>query len=339
MSHAVSSNGFESGPDRAAGAPGLESAALALDRGAAHTLGVPDAAAAERTDRPEATVSVDLDPVDLHLASYGIRSLPPDPLIYARAIPRLLEVFDRCGMRATLFVVARDATAHRAEIAEAVFAGHEIASHSLTHPLGLSRLSAEALRREFAESRWLLEETSGTPVVGFRAPQFDMSARALDLLAAAGYAYDASACPSPMLVSTRLSQLLMSRGRSRLGILPFTWRRTPHRLGTGRTVLEFPLSVTPFERRPLHHSLRFRMSDRRFDRLLAGFAGRREPLSYLLHAIDVLALVEDHVDPRLAGYSGMDRRLPEKVAILERTLRAIAARFETKPYRERLTTM
>ena len=292
-------------------------------------------------NRPLATISVDIDPIDMHLAGYGHRSLPPDPLVYTVALPRLLELFERCGVSATLFVVARDATAHRATLCAALDAGHEIASHSLTHPLGLASMSPEALKREFAESRWLLEETSGAPVVGFRSPQFDMDARALEFLAEAGYAYDASACPTPMLISTRIAMALKGRrapGALRLKILPFTWNRAPHLHRAGcRSIHEFPLSVTPIDRFPLHHSLRYRMTDGRCLRLLDGFARRGEPISYLLHAADVLGLEEDHVDTRLAGYSGMNRTLTAKLALLERTLRAIVARFETRPFRDRLT--
>src|SRR4029079_19633928 len=65
-----------------------------------------------RVTRPVALVSVDVDPVDLHLVGYGYRSLPPDPLVYTTALPRLLDCFGRCGVRATFFVVARDAPAH-----------------------------------------------------------------------------------------------------------------------------------------------------------------------------------------------------------------------------------
>lgn len=290
--------------------------------------------------RPIATIGIDIDPIDLHLAGYGYRSLPPDPLVYDFAVPRLLELCERCGISATLFVVARDATAHSDVLAAAVDAGHEIASHSLTHPIGLASMSAEALRREFAESRWLLEQTSGAPVVGFRSPQFDMSTRALEVLAEAGYAYDASACPTPMLISTRIAMMFKNpdaSGATRLKILPFTWRRGPHlrHLGT-RTVHEFPLSVTPIDRYPLHHSLRYRMTDGRFDRLLRGFAWRKESLSYLVHAADLLGMAEDKVDPRMAGYSGMKRPLAWKLALLERTFRAISARFETRPFRDRL---
>jgi len=290
--------------------------------------------------RPFATVSVDVDPVDLHLHGYGVRGLAPDPLVYTHALPRLLELFARHGVRATLFVVARDAEAQRSALTDAVAAGHEVASHSLTHPIGLARLGATALRRELVESRARLADATGAPVVGFRAPQFDMDGRALAMLAEAGYAYDASGCPSQIVIDTRIAMLLLGPDRLaalRLRFLPFTWRRMPYvHAARGRPIREFPLSVTPLERRPLHHSLRRRMPDGRFARVLNGFARRREPVSYLLHAADALGLAEDGVDRRLRRFAGMSQPLAKKLDLLDRTFREIARRFDPVPFRDRL---
>ncbi len=290
--------------------------------------------------RPAATVSVDLDPVDLHLVGYGYRSLPPDPLVYARALPRLLERFARHGVRATFFIVARDATAHAAELRAIRDAGHEVASHSLTHPLALASLPPELMRRELADSRVLLEQALGDRVVGYRSPNFDMSARSLGVLAECGYSYDASAYPTPMLLPARLVLALKSRdagGVLRLKAWPFTWRRTPHvRAAAGRPLQEFPVSVTRFLRWPVYHTLRDRMSDAAFDRILAAFAGRGEPLSYPLHGVDALGLHEDGVDARFAPHPGMGTPLESKLALLDRTLAAIAARFEPRTFQDRL---
>ncbi len=281
-----------------------------------------------------------MDPVDLHLVGYGYRSLPPDPLIYASAMPRLLDAFAASGVRATFFVVGRDATAHRGLLARLVAGGHEVASHSLTHPMALASLSVEAMRREFRDSRAALEDAGGAPVVGFRAPNFDMSDAVLEQLAEAGYAYDASAYPTPMLVPARLLLALKSRDASsvlKLRMWPFTWRRDAHDRPAGRhTLREFPVSVTPRLRWPVYHTLRYSMSDAGFARTLDGFVRRGEELSYPLHAVDALGMAEDRVDPRLAPHPGLERPLASKLALLERTLRAVAERFDSKPFRDRL---
>ncbi|HTR96454.1 MAG TPA: polysaccharide deacetylase family protein [Candidatus Acidoferrales bacterium] len=290
--------------------------------------------------RPAAVVSVDVDPVDLHLVGYGFRGLPPDPSIYVHAMPRLLDVLARCGIRATLFMVGRDAEAQAAIVGGAVAAGHEIASHTWSHPIGFASLPVERQLHELADSKRALERAGGREVVGFRAPNFDMNAAAAARLAAAGYRYDASAYPSPMLVPARA--LLALKGRNPLGVLamrpwPFTWRRTPFtwRL-SGGSLREFPLAVTPGLRVPVYHTLRYYSDERRFGPQLDAFARRGELLSYVLHAVDALGLVEDGIDPRLHKHPGMDRALGPKLALLERSLRAVAERFDPMTYAELL---
>ncbi len=290
--------------------------------------------------RPLATVSVDVDPVDLHLIGYGFRDLPPDPLSYERALPRLLQCFERHAIRATLFFVARDAQGQAPAIRALTAAGHEVASHSLTHPMAFAKLSPERQRAELEGSKRALEAAGAGEVAGFRSPNFDMDARALAALAAAGYRYDASGYPTPLLFPARVVLALKSRDPLavlRLRPWPFTLRRAPHTLDAGgRSLREFPVSVTPGARFPVYHTLRYGMSDARFAGTLDGFVRRGEPLSYPLHAVDALGFAEDGVDPRLAGHPGMATALAAKLDLLERSLKAIAERFETATFRERL---
>jgi len=288
--------------------------------------------------RPSATVSVDVDPVDLHLVGYGHRDLAPDPSVYDTALPRLAEAFERAGMRATFFIVARDAEGQAEALRRLSDAGHEIASHSFTHPLGLRRLDRAALAHELADSRTVLERTVGTEVVGFRAPNFDRDDRVMHALAEAGYRYDASGYPTPFLIPARLMLALKSDdpfGVLRLGVWPADWRRLPHRPRAGG-LCEFPASVTRGLRVPIYHTLRYLTTGRRFLERIEGLAARGEPLSYLLHAVDLLGLAEDHVDARLAVHPGMRRPLAEKRALLDEVLATIARRFAARPFRDRL---
>ena len=289
--------------------------------------------------RPVAVISVDVEPVDDHLVGYGIRGLPHDPLVHARALPRLLDVFARTGIRATLFLVGRDAETHAAALREAASAGHEIASHSWSHPMGFASLPPERQRAELEDSHRALEHASGSPVVGFRAPHFDLDARAVPRLVAAGYRYDASGYPSPMLLLARALLVLKSASRGDVPAiaLPFTWRRDPHDWrAAGATIREFPLAVTPRLRMPVYHTLRYYTSEATWHSRLDGFARRGELLSYALHGVDALGLTEDQVDDRLARHPGMNRPLAEKLRLLEATLRRITSRFESRPFRELL---
>lgn len=290
--------------------------------------------------RPYATISVDVDPVDLHLVGYGYDGLPPDPLAYTRALPRLAEMFARHRVRATLFVVGRDAAANAGVLRELEAAGHEIASHSLDHPMPFVRVPMSRLRHQLAESKRLLDAVLARPVVGFRAPNWDVSPRALAPLADAGYLYDASGFPSLFQVPVRLLLLLKSddkRKTFRMRPWPWTLRRRPFRWRSGeKEIVQFPISVSRWVRFPLYHTTRYLTSQRYVERQLDGFVRRGETFFYPLHAVDALGLHEDAVDGRLARHPGLEHPLERKLAILDGCLSAISARFECVPYRDLL---
>ncbi|MEX1073175.1 MAG: polysaccharide deacetylase family protein [Chloroflexota bacterium] len=288
--------------------------------------------------RPSATVSVDVDGVDLHLAGYGHQNLPPDSAVYGVALSRILDILARHSVRATFFVVGRDAEGQSTMLRQMVAAGHELAAHSMTHPPVFSRMPASQLAHEVTESRRVLAAATGSDVVGFRAPNWDLDRAAIPTLASAGYRYDASGFPSLFQIAARGLLAIKSRQLDPLvsmNLWPFTMRRLPHLLSAGESALgEFPISVTPVIRWPIYHTVRYMIDSRRFETQLDGFVRRREPFFYPLHAIDGLGLREDRADPRLAGHPGMDRSLEEKLDILNRAVEAIAARFDCAPYRD-----
>lgn len=287
-----------------------------------------------------ATVSVDVDPVDLHLVGYGHKDLPADDLVYRSALPRLAEVFARCGVRATFFVVGRDAPAIATMLRGLAAAGHEIASHTLTHPMPFVRVARSQIHKEVGESKRLLEEASGSEVIGFRAPNWDMSTRAVMPLAKAGYRYDASGFPTPLQIPARM--LLAWKARTprtlwRMRPWPFTLRRHPYRWeAEGHTIHEFPISVTPLMRFPIYHTSRYMISARAFGGHLDGFVRRGENFYYALHAVDALGQSEDRVNPSLARHPGMEHPLAYKLDLLATSLTAIAERFASTTYRAQL---
>ncbi|MEM9489680.1 MAG: polysaccharide deacetylase family protein, partial [Myxococcota bacterium] len=140
-------------------------------------------------------ISIDVDPIPCY---YRIHALGPAPselraAIMRRCVPRFAEVFARRGVRATFFVVAEDvddavlgdqAGPIRALLRDLVAAGHEIASHSYSHPYELARLGRERVAAELGRAHDLLSAACGRPVVGFRAPGYDLSATMLDRLIA-----------------------------------------------------------------------------------------------------------------------------------------------------------
>jgi len=114
--------------------------------------------------------------------------------IGAEGVEFLLEAFATAGVRGTFFTVSEIAETHPALLERVAAGGHEIASHTHTHP-GLSTLSAAERREELLTSKARLEATAGCEVSGFRAPSFDVPSDLLGSLAEAGYDYDSSVVP------------------------------------------------------------------------------------------------------------------------------------------------
>ena len=115
----------------------------------------------------------------------------------APAIDRILALLAEFGVQATFFVLGWVGRHERGVVQRIADAGHEIASHGMSHAM-LTRLTPAQFRQELTDSRKLLEDISGSDVLGFRAPTFSVlhaTAWALDELEQAGYAYDSSVFP------------------------------------------------------------------------------------------------------------------------------------------------
>ncbi len=115
-----------------------------------------------------------------------------------RNTDRLLELLDEGGAHATFFTVGWVAWKYPELIKRIAAAGHELASHSFWHEV-VRRHDRETMRADLEGSRHLLQDLSGQPVEGYRAPGNSITpedAWAFDLLLQAGFSYDASLCPA-----------------------------------------------------------------------------------------------------------------------------------------------
>jgi len=284
-----------------------------------------------------AVLSCDLDTVDRHLQGYGFEGLAPCNRIYRTAVPRLLELLGELGVPGVLFAIARDAAAERGLLRETIRAGHEVASHSLTHPQPFSTLGDGALRLELLGSRTRLAEATGTEVAGFRAPAWDVDARVLGAVRAAGYRYDASIFPTPAILASRLAAYRRSTGKRSIlsmEVLGHAFARlAPHRVA-GLT--EFPISVTRWLRVPVYHTVSYLVPRRFFRSALAALLASPRPVFYEFHAADLLDLEGDGIDPRMARHPGMGVPLARKRAALRETLATIARARRVVTYRQAL---
>lgn len=143
---------------------------------------------------------------------------------------RVLEIFGLHGIRATFFVLGWVARRSPALVREIQSAGHEIASHGMSHKLVYNQ-SPEEFAIETRDSKSLLEDICGEPVHGYRASTYSITRKslwALDVLCDLGFKYDSSIFPI---------------AHDLYGIPDAP--QVPSRLvaPSGQSIVEFPLSV------------------------------------------------------------------------------------------------
>ena len=115
----------------------------------------------------------------------------------AANVDEILEFFDQYGVKATFFTLGVIGAEQPGVVRRIATAGHEIASHSYDH-LRLFNLSDERARDQVVRSKHVLEDASGGPVYGFRAPEFSVCRKnefLLEVIRDTGYRYDSSIYP------------------------------------------------------------------------------------------------------------------------------------------------
>lgn len=174
-----------------------------------------------------------------------------------RNLEQLLALLDAAATRATFFFLAGVAREHPRLARAVAAAGHEIACHGLRHvPVSL-RTRAD-VRDDVRRARAILEDVTGSRVIGFRAPCFVRDARhlwLLDELAEAGFAYDSSWLPL-RYVPGAVPRIGGTRG--------------PTRLASG--LWEFPMPVS-------------RLAGHELPVAAGGFALRALPLAFVMRQI------------------------------------------------------
>jgi polysaccharide deacetylase family protein (PEP-CTERM system associated) len=114
-----------------------------------------------------------------------------------RNVERILALLASRDVKATFFTLGWIAERYPQLVRRIVEGGHELASHGYGHERA-SDLSPEAFSQDIVRAKSLLEDLSGQPVLGYRAPSFSIGVAnlwAFDKLARAGYRYSSSIYP------------------------------------------------------------------------------------------------------------------------------------------------
>ena len=112
-------------------------------------------------------------------------------------VDRILVMLAERQVQATFFTLGWVAERYPQLVRRIVAGGHELASHGYGHERA-SDLSEAAFREDITRSKHMLEDLSGSPVLGYRAPSFSIGTGnlwAFDQLARAGYRYSSSIYP------------------------------------------------------------------------------------------------------------------------------------------------
>ena len=302
-----------------------------------------------------ATLTVDVDTLANMLTRDGRLSddaLPVRRFTYEVLLPRLLDLFASFGVRATFFLVGRDAldSQNRMVIRRLSEAGHEVANHTLNHHTNFCQLQTEAQEREIVESQHQLEDAIGQPIVGFRAPAYSIHTETFGILAHHGYQYDSSVNVSVPLYAVKSAVLALrphARKHLRLPSASFLTAprapyypsfRQPWKAGSQRTLLEIPISCVPWLGIPLVGWM-----------LLSGpraFAARccawarttsRTAVNFALHDYDVLSEADPYYPlAREIHTVSLATRRPfrERMRMIEDCLRALQVHRTFTPLNE-----
>ncbi len=220
----------------------------------------------------KAIVHVDLDSTAHIYKAHGWDYFKDNDDLFMSGMTGLLNFLDNTEIKATLFTVASNVNDHDkvSLLKEAANKGHEIASHSLTHP-NLKDLSLAEKRKEIFKSKELLEDTFNIPVKGFRAPHYSIDKSSLKLLNESGYEYDTSIFPTKEFAK----QLELS-----------IVKRIPYKPYGNNSIIEIPLpaySPLPF---PFHPSYSLLFGNWYFNMGFHRFSKTQNPFIMLFHLTD-----------------------------------------------------
>ena len=209
-----------------------------------------------------------------------------------RNVDRILDLLARRSTLATFFTLGWVAERYPRVVRRIVDEGHELASHGYGHERA-SDLDERAFTEDVTRAKSLLEDLSGKPVLGYRAPSFSIGSGnlwAFDVLARAGYRYSSSIFP---IAHDHYGMPDSPRFAYRVG-------------GATSGLLEVPVTTVRLMNRNLPSSGGgyFRLLPYALSRWLIGRVNHtdREPAVFYFHPWEI-----DAAQPRVAGIDARTR--------------------------------
>src|SRR5262249_27964986 len=143
--------------------------------------------------RPTVCLSFDWDGVAVWMAggATDARSLSRGEFGPRVGIPRILDLCERQGIRATFFTPGHTADTYPEMAARIADAGPELAAHGYAHE-AFEALSLEEARAVVARAAEAIERAAGRRPRGMRFPPWAVDGQHFELLLEEGYTYSSS---------------------------------------------------------------------------------------------------------------------------------------------------
>lgn len=111
-----------------------------------------------------------------------------------QGMPRLLDLYDKYGVKATFFFTGHIATLYPQVVKMAYERGHEVGSHGLTHEVSqaFDVLTPDEQLSHLRQSKQILEGIIGDEVISFRAPAARVDEKFPLIMKEAGFKVDSS---------------------------------------------------------------------------------------------------------------------------------------------------
>lgn len=162
-----------------------------------------------------AAFTVDVDSLASIYRGYGLKRDKYSGLEIRQGLETFCRFLEPYNIKATLFMIGNDfLNSSNIPFIKAAFeAGHELANHTMTHAQGFRTLSIEEQEKEIKDMEEVCKQNIGVQPVGFRAPGWNMSDKALPILLRRGYRYDSSIHPTLAMPILKLLHRLTAPDR------------------------------------------------------------------------------------------------------------------------------
>jgi len=271
-----------------------------------------------------------MDPIYHYLESRDFQPKGQTNLnaIYDNALPRFLDMFDQYNVKATFFIVGKDATNtnNRNRIREILGCGHEIANHTFNHLQYFKNLRKDEKKKEIEKADKILSDITGEKISGFRAPGWRLDKTTIDILEENDYHYDSSVFSSKIFSVICLINWLLNRGRLKgtigSSIVLSGSPKVPYRPDNNKIwkmgkakILEMPPTILPIIQLPFLGTLLYMFGKNIFNFSFFYFRLFNQPLLYVLHGIELVDYYTALNDKRLLMKPGLGKTIDEKLEL------------------------